>query len=104
MGSPTRTLGALLALLGAGCFPYREVYRPAYGGVVQDPDGKPVPGARVISCSASKWTGLGSGCPRRGERVSDGAGRFAFGAVRQWEWCCLGEAPQPFTVVVGWAP
>src|SRR5688572_7452926 len=88
----------------AGCFPYREDYRPKVSGVVVGADGGPVANARVEACSASKWQGLREGCPREAEATTDAAGRFSLPGLREWEWCCFGEAPLPFTLISACGP
>lgn len=87
-------------LVLVGCFPYRELYRPDVRGTVVDGAGAPVKGVAVTSCAYSRWSTPPPGtCPRQAETVTDADGGFAFGALREWEWCCLGEAPLPRTEV-----
>jgi len=88
------------AFLFGGCFPYRQVYRPQSHGVVLNTNGTPAAGERVIACSESKWIGFQQTCARKGTAVTDNQGRFAFPELREWDWCCLGEAPLPLTVVL----
>ncbi len=89
---------ALLAGGAAGCFPYRQAYRSALEGVVVDPAQHPVPGAAVVTCSSDGWE-TDAGCPRRAEVETDVAGRFDIPALREWTWCCFGEAPRPKTTI-----
>jgi hypothetical protein len=115
-------------LLLSGCFPYRELYRPDVSGRVLDETGAAVPGLEVRACSYSRWArppsagaqrtansaGRGAGvtqsprelddgrnvdCPRFAAATTDADGGFFFAAVKEWEWCCLGEAPLPMTEV-----
>ncbi len=85
----------LLLLFCAGCFPYRETYRPAIDGVVVDGAGKAAANLRVESCSATHWN---SKCRYHASTTTDGEGRFHFTQIKEWDWCCLGEAPMPYTV------
>jgi len=90
---------AVLALTTA-CFPYREQYRPEIKGLVSNGQGTVV---TVKTCSSSKWTGLSMGC-QRSETVRVGEdGRFHVRRHREWEWCCTGEAPMPFTLIMACA-
>ncbi len=89
----------LLLTMASGCFPYNETYRPAAEGQVVDSEGQPLGGVTVRACSASKWIGLQGGCPREVTATTDVHGRFAFETHQEREWCCLGEAPLPFTVI-----
>jgi hypothetical protein len=92
-------------LVIAACFPYRELYRPDLHGRVVDEAGAPVAGMTVTSCAYTHWSKPPPGtCPRSAETVTDGDGGFAFPAQREWEWCCLGEAPLPQTEVYACAP
>jgi hypothetical protein len=96
----------LLACAGlhvAGCFPYREVYRPAMSGAVFDEGGTPIEGAQVVSCSETHWQRM-SGCPRSATMRTTSDGAFHFERLTEWDWCCLGEAPLPHTVVVACSP
>lgn len=103
MSTSALALRALASLLVAtavtGCFPYKETYRPAIDGRVVDAKGDPVAGAPVETCSASRWVGLADGCPRKATTVSAADGSFSVPELKEGEWCCLGEAPLPFTVV-----
>ncbi len=94
----------LSLLVGAGCFPYRQVYRRAFSGVVVDGAGQPVSGAAVVACSVNGWGEKPATCPRWAARRTDEAGRFSLPRYREWEWCCLGEAPRPATFVSVCAP
>jgi hypothetical protein len=89
----------LLSLFMMGCFPYRETYRPAMTGIVRNLGGDPVAGAQVLSCSETHWQTM-SGCPRRATMRTGADGAFHFDRYTEWDWCCLGEAPLPHTVVV----
>ena len=83
------------------CFPYREQYRPEIKGLVTNGQDTVV---FVKTCSSMKWTGLSRGCERP-ETVRVGKdGRFHVRRHREWEWCCTGEAPMPFTMIMacGW--
>ncbi|MBL8957601.1 MAG: carboxypeptidase regulatory-like domain-containing protein, partial [Myxococcaceae bacterium] len=86
-----------LVLLVAGCFPYRELYRPDVSGRVVDEGGAAVAGARVTSCSYTRWARPKLECPRSAEAVTDADGGFTLPALEEWEWCCFGEAPLPIT-------
>lgn len=102
MGSTARRLtstGGALFLLFGGCLPYRELYRPQMRGTVVDSAGVPQSQARVESCSAARGAGLRTGCPRQFVTFTDSAGRFDIPERREWEWCCLGDAPFPKTEV-----
>ena len=91
----------LLLLLGSsGCFPYREIYRPAVKGIAVDLDDRPLYGVTVLACSETSWSGLRKGCPRRGTTHTATDGSFSLPRVAEWEWCCLGEAPLPVTALV----
>jgi hypothetical protein len=92
------TVSILGALQAFACFPYRQTYRPQSSGVVLHADGTPAPNERVIACSESRWIGLGRGCARKESTTTDFEGRFQFDMVREWEWCCMGEAPLPLSV------
>lgn len=96
----------LLLLALTGCFPYREVYRPAVSGIVLDDDGHPATGVAVLTCSASRWAGLHAdqGCPRQGITRTAADGSFSLPRFTEWTWCCLGEAPLPITAVTACAP
>ena len=104
MRRAARLLAMLPALTAAGCFPYHETYRPALTGVVLDSAQHPVPGAQVVACTVDNWAGWPDGaCPRRGATTTGPDGRFQLPAVREVEWCCLGEAPLPLTRVAACA-
>jgi hypothetical protein len=90
-------------ILLSGCFPYRQQYRPKVAGTVTDLEGAAVE-ATVVSCSMSKWSGLSAGCQRKSIETTDAGGAFAFKELKEWDWCCLGEAPMPFTIIVACAP
>jgi hypothetical protein len=94
---------ALLALLGVGCFPYRQTYRPAMAGVVVGEGGRPEPDAEVLVCTTTHWRELSQPCLYHQRTRSDAAGGFAVTEHREWEWCCLGEAPLPYSIVFGCA-
>ena len=85
----------ILVLFASGCFPYRETYRPEIDGVVVDDKGAPVPNVKIVACSATHWNPK---CRHHGNTVSSSEGRFHFSAIKEWDWCCLGEAPLPYTV------
>ncbi len=87
-----------------GCFPYRELYRPDVSGRVVDEAGAPVAGAEVRTCSYSRWNRPKVDCPRSASSLTDADGGFSFPALREWEWCCLGEAPLPMTELYVCAP
>jgi|GEM_PF-5434043 len=73
-------------------------------GVVVDPNGQPVKGAMVLACTINGRTGESfNKCPRLAKTRTDSAGRFQFGRYAEWEWCCLGEAPLPLTVLAACA-
>ena len=91
----------LLLLLFAGCFPYRQVYRPAFDGLVLDGAGRPAAHVPVEACSATHWN---HACRYHANTVTDDAGRFHFSEKKEWDWCCLGEAPLPYTVIAACAP
>jgi hypothetical protein len=91
----------LLATLCAGCFPYRETYRPEFDGLVVNAAGAPAAGVRVESCSATHWD---SRCRYRANTTSGADGRFHFTKKVEWDWCCLGEAPMPYTIVAACGP
>lgn len=95
---PVSRFCALLLLLSA-CFPYRELYRPDVNGRVIDATGAPVANAEVVSCSYTRWYRPEIECPRSATTVSDADGGFHLPAFREWEFCCLGEAPLPVTEV-----
>lgn len=82
-----------------GCFPYRETYRPMITGVVVDETGAPVAGAPVETCSETRWLGIHGDCPRRFTTVTAADGTFAVPPTKEVDWCCLGEAPTPITIV-----
>lgn len=90
-------------LLLSGCFPYRELYRPDVSGRVLDDHGAPVAGLEVRACSYTRWARpdgrRSADCPRFAAATTDADGGFFFPAVKEWEWCCLGEAPLPMTEV-----
>jgi hypothetical protein len=89
------------ALALGACFPIRERWRPAFAGQVIDDSGAAVAGAQVVACTASHWTGMHGGCPRRAEMRTDAGGRFAFAERKEWDWVFPAEeAPLPFTLVV----
>jgi hypothetical protein len=90
-----------LVMLLSGCFPYRETYRHAIDGVVVNEAGAPLAKVRVESCSATHWD---HHCKYRGNTTTDGSGRFHFGVIKEWDWCCWGEAPLPYTVYAACAP
>jgi hypothetical protein len=94
-------LALLCAIAVPACFPYSETYRQEVKGRVVDEAGAPVAGVRVDACSASRWSGgatvEGAACPRRSTAVTSATGDFSFAPVRERSWCCLGEAPLPFT-------
>jgi hypothetical protein len=92
---------AVLLLCTAACFPYREQYRPEIAGLVANGQGTVV---YVKTCSSTKWTGLSRGCERSETVRVDESGRFHVRRHREWEWCCAGEAPMPFTLIMacGW--
>ena len=81
-------------LLLCACFPYRETWRPAVDGVVVDGTGTPAPSVRIVACTQTHWS---PECKFRGGTTTDANGRFHFSVVKQWDWCCLGEAPRPST-------
>jgi len=94
---------AVLALvLLSGCFPYRQQYRPKVAGIVTDVTGTALQ-ATVVSCSMTRWSGLSAGCQRKSVETTDAKGAFAFKELKEWDWCCLGEAPMPFTIIVACA-
>ena len=85
-------LGAL-----AGCYPHSQAYRGAFSGqIVDDADGRPVPGATVIVCRAEQAK-VSEDCPHRAEAWTDPEGRFSSRQSRRRQWCCFGEAPLPPT-------
>jgi hypothetical protein len=86
----------ILLLLCAGCFPYREVYRPALDGVVVDAAGSPVSNIRVEACSATHWDPR---CRYHANATTSADGRFHFSNQTEWDWCCFGEAPLPHTTL-----
>ena len=90
-------LRLVFLLLLAGCFPYRELYRPDVRGRVVDEGGAAVAGATVRSCSYTHWYRPKIECPRSVETRTDADGGFALPALHEWEWCCFGEAPLPIT-------
>jgi hypothetical protein len=79
----------------AGCFPYRETYRPEVELTVIDAHGKPLAHAQVETCSPTHWS---SECRFRDSFRTDENGRFHIAARRKWDWCCLGEAPLPYVI------
>jgi len=83
----------------SACFPYRETYRPMITGVVIDEAGAPVAGAPVETCSETRWVPLKGDCPRRFTTVTAADGSFAVPLIKEVDWCCLGEAPTPITIV-----
>ena len=89
----------LVFLSLAGCFPYRELYRPDIDGAVVDRDSRPVAGVEVKTCSYSRWQRPTIDCPRQASSTTDLDGGFHFDRLKEWEWCCLGEAPMPQTEV-----
>lgn len=91
---------AALVFLSA-CFPYREQYRPEIKGLVSNSRGTVV---YVKTCSSTRWSGLSKGCQRSETVRVDEDGRFHVRRLREWEWCCTGEAPMPFTLIMacGW--
>jgi len=91
----------LLAALFAGCFPYRETYRPVVDGVVVDAEGRPQRDLRVEACSATHWN---HACRYRASTTTSADGRFHLDEKREWDWCCLGEAPLPYTVIAACSP
>jgi hypothetical protein len=89
----------LALLLLAGCFPYRELYRPDVVGRVVDEGGTPVAGADVRSCSYTHQSMPPVDCPRPASSTSEADGGFRLPRLSEWEWCCVGEAPLPMTEV-----
>ena len=94
----------LSLFLLAACFPYRELYRPDVHGRVVDPAGAPVAGAEVRACSYTRWSRPKIDCPRFASSVTDADGGFELAGLKEWEWCCLGEAPMPMTELFVCAP
>jgi hypothetical protein len=86
----------LIVVALAGCYPHSQAYRGAFSGEIVDPDGRPVPGATVIVCTADQAE-ASEGCRRRAEAWTDPEGRFQFSPVKEREWCCFGESPLPPT-------
>lgn len=97
----TRRVLVIAACAGpmTGCFPYRETYRPMINGAVVDETGAPVAGAPVETCSQTRWRPLDGECPRRFTTVTAADGTFAVPLTKETDWCCLGEAPTPITIV-----
>ena len=89
---------AVGAIALAGCFPYRETYRPMISGRVVDEKGAPLPAVSVEACSDGSWSDL-KGCPRRGTATTAMDGTFEFKSVKETDMCCFGEAPLPRTIV-----
>jgi hypothetical protein len=69
---------------------------------VVDQAARPVPGAQVVTCTADRWAGL-SGCPRQAETTAGPDGRYTLPELKEREWCCLGEAPRPMTIITACA-
>jgi len=90
---------AACAVAMGGCFPYRETYRPMITGVAVDETGAPVAGAPVETCSETRWRPLDGDCPRRFTTVTAADGTFAVPLTKETDWCCLGEAPTPITIM-----
>ena len=97
-----RTLGVGF-LLVQGCVPYRQLYRPPVQGRVVDQSGRSVSGATVEACTFDGWQAE-TGCPRSAMTRSDAQGVFQFQERWEWDWCCLGEAPRPWTRLRAWTP
>jgi hypothetical protein len=80
----------------AGCFPYRQAYRPEVSGMVVDRELRPVAGAEVVACTSDGWESARV-CRRRAEARTGADGRFSLPPHTEWDWCCFGEAPRPRT-------
>ena len=91
-----RRLAIVAFVFSMGCFPYREKYRPEIDSIVVDTAGKPLAGVRVETCSATHWN---PACRYHASGTTDSQGHFHLAGRKEWEWCCLGEAPLPFTIV-----
>jgi hypothetical protein len=89
-----------VAAFFAGCFPYLQTWRPALRGTVVDNASHPVASVRVETCTASHWEDSTTTCKRPGHAEADADGRFALEKSSAWDWCCLGEAPRPETLVI----
>jgi hypothetical protein len=91
-----------IALTASGCFPYRQWYRDPISGVVIDKNNQPVAGAAVVACTTDGWHSV-AGCPRKAAAQTDKDGRFHLSPLKEWEWCCFGEAPRPQTYLAACA-
>ncbi len=96
LGASPRVATVLIGLIAAaglgGCFPYLETVRPDLHGHVVDDHDAPVAGAVVTACY-HRW-GNSRKCEVRASTVTNDAGQFDLPQDKQWDWCCLGEAPR----------